>query len=121
MKNKYHDLIGFLLVVTHLVGMVGLSLNSFKSIFLLLVPYNLLLTCFFCTFFISIKQNIKPIALIYFLGYIIEFIGVYTGFLFGEYSYGSVLGFKFFETPLIIGLNWLILILATHSFSLFFF
>ena len=121
MKNKYHDIIGFLLIIIHIVGMVGLSLNSFQDIFLLLVPCNLLLTCFFCTFFISIKQNIKPIALIYFLGYIIEFIGVHTGFLFGEYSYGSILGFKIFGTPLIIGLNWLILILATHSLSLFFF
>ena len=121
MKNKYQDIIGILLIIFHVVGMFGLSIDYFQDIFLLLVPYHLLLTFFLCAFFISFKQNIIPISLVFLLGFFIELIGVHTGLLFGEYSYGNVLGLKAFKTPLIIGFNWLILILATHSFSLYFF
>ena len=39
-----------------------------------------------------------------------EVLGVNTGFPFGEYTYGQNLGFKLFNTPLIMGLNWVMLI-----------
>lgn len=41
------------------------------------------------------------------LGYIIEVAGVQTGLIFGQYVYGHSLGYKLFDTPLIIGINWL--------------
>ena len=115
MKNKTQDLIGFLIVAFHLVGMVGLSTESYFSIFISLVPYNLLITFLLCCFYISFQKNYKPMVLIAMIGFVIEVVGVKTGILFGEYYYGSVLGFKVLEVPLIIGLNWLVLSLATHS------
>jgi putative membrane protein len=42
----------------------------------------------------------------------IEVIGVKTGFIFGKYSYGNGLGYKLLEVPLIISINWAILICA---------
>lgn len=39
----------------------------------------------------------------------VEWIGVHTGFLFGDYHYGSVLGPKVAGVPLIIGVNWAML------------
>lgn len=42
------------------------------------------------------------------VGFLIECLGVNTGVIFGEYSYGSPLGFKIFGTPPVIGLNWFI-------------
>lgn len=42
------------------------------------------------------------------IGFIIELIGVNTGRIFGEYTYGSTLGFKVLGTPPVIGLNWFI-------------
>jgi putative membrane protein len=47
-----------------------------------------------------------------FLGFIIEVIGVKTGLVFGKYSYGDGLGFKLLEVPLIISINWAMLIFA---------
>ena len=53
------------------------------------------------------------------VGFSIEVIGVNTGYLFGDYSYGTVLGFKWKQVPLLIGINWFITIyccgIAMHT------
>jgi bisanhydrobacterioruberin hydratase len=49
--------------------------------------------------------------------YFIEVVGVNTGFPFGSYLYGSTMKIKAFGVPLVIGLNWLVLILATYDLS----
>ncbi|MFT3949655.1 MAG: carotenoid biosynthesis protein [Agriterribacter sp.] len=46
----------------------------------------------------------------FFVGYSTEYIGVHTGALFGVYTYGNVLGMPFKDIPLIIGVNWFIII-----------
>jgi len=37
-------------------------------------------------------------------------LGVQTGQIFGSYEYGPVLGWKVFDTPLMIGVNWAMLV-----------
>lgn len=44
------------------------------------------------------------------VGIVAEMIGVKTGWLFGEYSYGTVLGPMINRVPWIIGINWFIII-----------
>lgn len=44
------------------------------------------------------------------VGITVEIIGTKTGLLFGEYSYGSVLGPTIEQVPYIIGINWFIVI-----------
>ena len=109
------DIIGVLLVVMHLAGAIGLSNEYSNKFFLSLVPYNLLFTFLLCLYYVSIKKYYKLFILLFLIGYIIELIGVKTGFLFGDYLYGDTLGQKIFGVPLVIGLNWLILCLATFS------
>lgn len=46
-------------------------------------------------------------------GFIIELTGVHTGLLFGDYSYGAALGPKYYDVPVIIGVNWLAIVLAS--------
>jgi putative membrane protein len=55
------------------------------------------------------------------LGFIVEVIGVMTGALFGEYHYGASLGWKFYDVPLVIGVNWLIMVFAAHAVAGIFF
>lgn len=43
------------------------------------------------------------------VGFGIEVLGVHTGLIFGEYTYGENLGIKVFEVPLIIGVQWVLL------------
>lgn len=48
--------------------------------------------------------------IIAFLGFLAEYIGVHTQFLFGDYWYGKPFGWKFNEVPPLIGLNWFIIV-----------
>jgi putative membrane protein len=42
------------------------------------------------------------------VGFFIEVIGVNTGQIFGYYKYGETLGFKYFDTPLSMSVNWIL-------------
>lgn len=53
----------------------------------------------------------------YFATLSLEVIGVQTGFIFGDYSYGSILGYKVGGVPLIIGMNWILLTAGAYSLS----
>jgi putative membrane protein len=43
-------------------------------------------------------------------GFCVELIGANTAALFGNYNYGEALGPKFFGVPVVIGINWFIII-----------
>ena len=67
-----------------------------------------------------LESNSKLILwffLTYFLTYLLEVVGVKTGIIFGNYNYGSTLGLKVFDVPLIIGLNWVFVILGGTSIA----
>jgi putative membrane protein len=51
------------------------------------------------------------------LTFLLEAVGVKTGIIFGSYSYGNVLGPKLLEVPLLIGINWALIILGTTIIS----
>lgn len=100
-------------VIFYLVGAIGILSKNFNELFLSLTPYALIFTFIILMLYHNTtnpKKNILLFSIIYFLGYLIEVIGVNTGYIFGEYQYGNSLGLKFLGTPLIIGLNWLFLV-----------
>jgi uncharacterized membrane protein len=47
-------------------------------------------------------------------GIAVEWIGVHTGSLFGDYYYGKNFGPKIDGIPILIGVNWAILTFTTH-------
>ncbi|MDR0803180.1 carotenoid biosynthesis protein [Fluviicola sp.] len=99
-----------ILIIFYTVGIIGLHTNL-RGTFLTLIPFNLLLSfgCLYLSFKnFSLKKHLD-IFLIAGCGYLIEWIGIHTSWLFGNYVYGSVLGFKLDGVPLIIGLNWVLL------------
>lgn len=49
----------------------------------------------------------------------LHLVGVQTGFPFGSYEYGATLGPKLFQVPLLIGNNWLVLVLCSASVTRF--
>lgn len=55
------------------------------------------------------------IAIAFSTGMLVECIGVNTGLLFGNYSYGNVLGPKVLGVPLIIGVNWAMLSIVSAA------
>ncbi len=109
-----------IVILFHLVGSIGLAIPDTKSYFLSLSPYNLLLSFII----VIVSSQVKSlrfyvfILFVFLTGYFVEWIGVHTHYLFGNYKYGSNLGFKILDIPLIIGVNWVVLILVSHSISL---
>ena len=55
-------------------------------------------------------KTIIIFAAIAVIAFLVEALGVKTGNIFGEYIYGDNLGPKVAHTPLLIGVNWLMLI-----------
>ena len=112
MLKKYKSYLLYFLILVYVSGSIGFIVNPlFFSPF---TPYTLLLTCF--VFLIHSPLNNKKFLFAFFsiafLGFIIEVIGVKTGLVFGKYSYGEGLGLKLLEVPLIISINWAMLICA---------
>lgn len=104
-------------IIFYAVGIAGMLIPYTFPLFVNLTPFALILSSVAVAFFHS-KYTPKAIAVfftIYFLGYFVEVYGVNTGMIFGEYAYGNGLGTKLFNTPLIIGLNWLMLIYISSS------
>ena len=112
MKESYKAYFLYFLILVYVSGSIGFVVNpTFFSPF---TPYTLLFTCFVFLIHqpISDKKYISAFFSIAVLGFIIELIGIKTGLLFGNYSYGDGLGFKLLDVPLIISINWAMLICA---------
>ncbi|MEZ4829458.1 MAG: carotenoid biosynthesis protein [Bacteroidia bacterium] len=109
---------GFL-VIFHMVGIVGLHIEASRPLFQSLTPLNLLLTIGLLAVFHQ-PWNMKFgmfAFIIFWAGYLVEVAGVFTGAIFGSYSYGSALGFKIASVPPLIGLNWVMLVYITGMIS----
>ncbi len=105
-------------IIFYAVGVAGIAVPYTNPLFIQLIPATLILNLLILTLFHRGRydSNIVIVSfLIYLIGYAIEVFGVSTGLIFGEYEYGNGLGFKVFDTPLIIGVNWLILVYMTSS------
>jgi bisanhydrobacterioruberin hydratase len=103
-------------IIFHIVGLVGILIFNSTGI-LNSTPLNLLLSAA-----LLIYTHQKPnlalwlfIAACVSIGFLVEVIGVNTGYLFGSYSYGTVLGTTWKQVPLIIGINWFIVMYCCGS------
>jgi bisanhydrobacterioruberin hydratase len=98
-------------VLFHSIGLVGLLFFD-RSFFLAATPFNLLLS-FTLLIWTQTDKNLNFLvffASCFILGIVVEIIGVNTGILFGDYSYGNVLGPDIKNVPVLIGINWFLII-----------
>lgn len=103
------------LTILYIVGIIGHSISFLFPFMILLTPYTLLLSGIIVLLKLNGNSNVNLFAwctVTFLVTYITEVIGVKTGLIFGEYQYGEVLGFKLLEVPLIIGFNWVFVILG---------
>jgi uncharacterized membrane protein len=100
------------LLILYSVGFYGLRFSPFRSLFQSLVPINLLLTnAVLFAFHPKFTSRFWLFAILVAAGgFLAEVLGVHTALLFGEYWYGAPLGPQVWEVPLLIGLNWLMLV-----------
>lgn len=108
-----------ILIILYMVGLVGILFPQTRGVVLPLSSVNLFLG--FLLLLYSEKKSIKSLLIFMVIAFIIgfcsELIGVQTGILFGNYSYGTNLGIKFIGVPLIIGLNWAVLTVTSASIT----
>lgn len=103
-----------ILIAFYVSGVIGILTNNQTIDFLSLTPLNLLINAALL-FLNHQKGTIKQLIVFFIIaiaGFFIEAIGVNTGLIFGNYVYKTTLGWKFLETPLIIGVNWVLLTCA---------
>lgn len=101
-----------LVILFHLVGLTGFLSPGLSSLFIKLVPWHLLLMLMLVIVSQTERNRYFGIFLVitYIAGFLIELIGIHTGLVFGSYSYGSTLGVKIAATPVMIGVNWILVI-----------
>lgn len=108
--------------IFYAIGLLGMGIPFSREIFQALIPVNLLVA--FLVLLITDRSDLKKIipysVIVFGIAYAIEAIGVNSGKIFGDYTYGWALGPRLFDTPLVIGWNWLMLLyISTISVSTF--
>ncbi|MDA3866470.1 MAG: carotenoid biosynthesis protein [Salinivirgaceae bacterium] len=104
-------------ISVYVVGLIGFLIPYSYPFFVSLIPITLLFSLVVLLLALRSdfsRKRVIVLIVIYILGFFIEALGVNTGWPFGEYVYGDVLGFKWLQTPVFIGINWLLLVLSTH-------
>jgi len=101
----------FIAILFHLIGLVGILFFS-RTFFTESTLFNLLLSGLLLVW--TQKEKNRHFYLFFVLAFVVGFsaevIGVNTGLLFGNYSYGKVLGLEWLKVPLVIGVNWFIVL-----------
>jgi len=117
-KDRVHiaDVKKFI-IVFYIVGILGFLVPYTRPLFVLITPIALIVNTYLLLLYHHsyTKKTILLFGAIMLLGYLVEVVGVNTGFIFGSYKYGNALGVKIFNTPLLIGLNWLFLTYTSYS------
>ena len=107
-----------IIILFYVVGVLGIGIQFTHLFFMALIPYALLLNFVAILFShksFKLKNELFVFSLIFLLSYLIEVVGINSHLLFGYYTYGNGLGFKVFETPLLIGINWAMLVYCSAS------
>jgi putative membrane protein len=105
----------FLLGMVYGFGLWGMY-TAYASWFVLMTPLSLLLSYVLLLWNETAWDFGKRVFwfLAFVIGFGMEVCGVNTGFPFGDYEYGSVLGLKVWNTPLLIGINWTLVVYTSN-------
>ena len=111
-KTRINVSIVTILIVYYAVGIGGLVYPGTRNLFTGAIPFTLLVSTVLLFWYHGrfTRYAILGGILIFAVGFLVEAAGVSTGILFGEYHYGTALGLKVLDTPLLIGINWLFLV-----------
>lgn len=104
--------------LVHVSAVIGIFLG-YREWFVTKTPMNLLLLFLVLVLFNPLlsKKSLLVFGFVFAMGFLSEVVGVNTGLLFGSYQYGDNLGFKIAGVPLLIGINWAVLVVTTAEIS----
>jgi len=105
----------WVLLLFHVIGLVLFQIDPSNAELSYLTLYLCAIVLFLAES--NVFRAIIPLLVIFVGGYVVEFIGVSTGILFGNYHYGSALGYKFLSIPIVIGMNWFAIVVSSASIA----
>ncbi len=102
------------IILFHVVGLTGFFIAPVRPLFLHIVPFHILLMfgMIIYSYGRADSRLLLFVLTIYIIGYSGEWIGVHKNWIFGDYTYGKTLGVKLGDIPVVMGLNWFLLIYA---------
>ncbi len=105
-------------VIFHIVGIVGIGLVHHSGI-IRSTPVHLLLmlTLLLIAFRAELRHFLYWSLGVGLICFVAEWVGVHYGWLFGAYWYGTVLGPKWLDIPLLIGVNWIVVAAGAISLA----
>jgi len=107
-----------ILIWVYGVGLAGMLIPFTRDLFIIITPLNLLFAAAYLFYGQMPSRRVMIMGLVIAVAsFLIEAAGVNTGKIFGHYTYGKALGPALLNTPLIIGLNWFLLIYCTNVIS----
>ncbi|MFN4083705.1 MAG: carotenoid biosynthesis protein [Bacteroidia bacterium] len=108
-----------LLIIFYGVGLLGMVFEP--KLFAKLTPFNLILSVFSMLYGHALVNRYFIINMIFIWvsAWVLEMAGTTTGRIFGFYTYGEALGVKIMQTPIIIGLNWILVCYASIQMAHF--
>jgi putative membrane protein len=119
---KHIELNVSILIIAFFTVGLGLHLSPYTQKYVLAITdITMLLTNSLVLYFLFREQENKKLLYwsisAFILTYLTELAGVRTGLIFGDYYYGDTMKFQIFNVPVVIGMNWVILMLGTYSIS----
>ena len=118
--NRQDWILTAVLAAFFLVGFAGHLSPATRPLMLGLTPFALLVTAWIVAVPVVSERRVQVAVwagAAFVAGFVVEAVGVATGLVFGNYSYGTVLGPKLLGVPLLIGLNWPLVILGAVIFT----
>lgn len=116
MKHVENRVLGIAAIV-YAVGVAGFYLESTRSLFITLTPWNIAGAVGLSLLFHKQWSGglFAALLCIATAGFFVEYAGVHTGLIFGSYQYGKTLGAGWQGIPFLIGLNWAGLVYGVTS------
>lgn len=118
--ERYKRWVFLFLPPFYLMGFIFHLIDATFGYMLLLTPYTILGTALL-GFLPDILQRRKILLLwagaTFLVTLLLEILGVATGAVFGAYEYGKTLGFQIGHVPVLIGINWTLIIMGSAALS----
>jgi putative membrane protein len=109
-----------IIYVIYGVGTVSHVNEGTRELMLAMTPGVLLFMGLFVMHPDFLDRNVRLLLwalIIYVITFSLEALGVATGLVFGDYEYGDTLGFKALAVPMVIGFNWVLVVLGALTIT----
>lgn len=118
--DTYRKRVFLLLPPFYLMGFIFHLVDATYAPMLALTPYTILATAiigFLPDILAKNRALLTWAAITFLVTLLLEILGVATGAVFGAYSYGKTLGFQVGRVPVLIGINWTLIIMGSAAFA----